>query len=342
MAHGFRNLGVNTTFASKRELAWHKLGKVVDAMTSAEAIKLGGMDFEVALAPIYLGVSPLQLEETFEYKKVIRDGNDKDVKFFQSVHFPTSFGTYRTDNNIPFGIVGSRYEVIQNFEAFDFFDSIIGAGHAEYETVGALGDGEKVFITAKMPSKLLVNKEEIDKYLLLTMAHDGTSSIQALFTPVRVVCNNTLSAALNGATNKIAIRHTKNAREKLENAKKLLGIAELQSKYMEQAFNVLAKTELTESQIIDVICNSFGFSSDEDGRLSTKAFNVLEKVMEYHDRGIGQEGIQGTGWGVYNAITGYQQNVQTYRDANLEFNSINNDTVARVRQKALNELLAFI
>jgi phage/plasmid-like protein (TIGR03299 family) len=339
MAHNFKNLGKNTTFVSRKELPWHRLGKVVDAMTSAEAIKLAGMDFNVALAPLYAGVSPLTIEESFEYPTVIRDKKKKDVILLNSREVLTNFATYREDTNQIFGVVGSRYEVVQNFEAFDFFDSIIGEGHASYETAGAFGNGEKIFITAKLPSKLIVKKEDIDKYLLLTMAHDGSGSIQAMFTPIRVVCNNTLSLALASSRNKVTIRHTKNARTKLDTAAQILGIVKKQTEDLSLIFNKFADERLTDIQIMDTIKASFNFAEDDEGRLSTRAINTLNDVLEYHEVGVGQENIRGTKWGVFNAVTGYQQNGQTYKNVETQFDSLYNKQAASIRQNTFQNLL---
>lgn len=343
MAHGFRDLGRNTTFATRDVLAWHKLGKVVDAMTSEEAIVLGGMDFEVGLAPVYAGV---QIETDMLKVRgtdiAIKEQIESQTQFRLGKELPNNFATYRTDTNDVFGVVGKRYTPVQNTDAFAFFDSIIGEGHAKYETVGALGNGEKVFITAKMPNKLIVNKEDIDKYLLLTMAHDGSGSVQAMFTPIRVVCNNTLSCALNSTSNKVAIRHTKNALNRLDLAKQVLGIAERQSTSMEEVFNAFAKVQMNDEDLKSYFRDTFNIQPMEDGKLSTKGSNILENVLKYHEIGIGQEGIRGTAWGAFNAVTGYQQNVQNYRDANVQFESINNKAAANVRQKAFNNLLTLV
>lgn len=333
MAHGFKDLGSKTTFATKKQLAWHKLGKVVDAMTSKEAIVLGGLDFEVGLAPLRALLST----------DTIRIGMQDHVALNDMPKVPNNFATYRKDTNHVFGVVGSRYEVIQNIEAFEFFDSIIGEGHAKYETVGALGNGEKVFLTAKIPEKMLVGKEHIDKYLLFSMAHDGTGSIIIMFTPIRVVCNNTLSAATNFSTNKVSIRHTKNARNRIEDAKTVLGIVHRNGLRLEEVFNQMTKVKMHEQEIGELVIKSFGFvPDDKTNEFSTKTKNKFKDIMDFHESGVGQELIRGTAWGAYNAITGYQQNVQTYRNDNSEFDSIFNKGSANIRQKAFNELVTLL
>jgi phage/plasmid-like protein (TIGR03299 family) len=103
-----------------------------------------------------------------------------------------------------------------------FFDAIVGGGGILYETAGALGKGERIFIIAKLPDYINVgNNDLIEQYLFFTTSHDGSGSITAAFTPVRIVCNNTLNAALRKQSNSIKIRHTVNAKERLEEAHKL-------------------------------------------------------------------------------------------------------------------------
>ncbi len=301
MGHGFNNMGRNTTFATRKEKAWHGLGRVVDSMTSEEAMIAGGLDFEVGLAPMYARIK--EFSETPSGLYIAKN----DLNFVSS-----NFATYRTDTEEVLGVVGSRYEPVQNTEAFKFFDEIIGEGHAEYETVGALGNGEVVFLTAKIPGDMVVAKENIDKYLLLTMSHDGTSSIQAMFTPIRVVCNNTLSIALKG-TNKVSIRHTKNAKRRLDEAASLLGIVKRQSENLTEYFQYLNTKKVNDEDADLIFRKAFNIRPQEDGRLSTRSANKLNLIMNAYQYGIGQENIVGTAWGVYNGVTCYLQNHANYK-----------------------------
>lgn len=335
MAHGFIDKGSRTTFVSKKELAWHRLGVTVDAMTSAECMVLAGLDFEVALAPLYSPVGEFLTVEQSKTKSLALRDTDRGLK--QAIVVPNAYATYRTDTNVAFGTVGNRYEVVQNLEAFDFFDEIIGQGHAAYETAGALGNGETIFITAKLPSKLVVRKEDIDKYLLFTMSHDGSGSIKVMFTPIRVVCNNTLSAALTGRE-KVTIKHTKNARERLDLAPTLLGITKNASENYEKVFDRFTRVAIDDEEVENFVDKIFKFDYEELSDLSTKSLNKRNAILEYYETGVGQAGIQGTLWGAYNMVTGYLQN-GVDKKAEAQFTNEFLKTNADIRANAMKELL---
>lgn len=346
MAHNLNFKNGVASFASKKEVAWHGLGTVVEAMTSAEAIQLGGLDFEVEKRPIYINSTSNYSFEDAKQKlninrKLVKDGEGGLKSLYsENLIIPNQYATVRTDLDIPLGIVGSKYEVIQNSEAFDFIDSIIGQGVADYETVGALGNGETVFITCKLKESMVINKDLIDKYLLITMSHDGSSSIVVMFTPIRVVCNNTLSLALGTNNNKVTIRHTKNARDKMELAKKVLGIVDIQSNTYQEAFGNLFNTKVSDPEAKFIIERAFKLERDvQTQELSSRGQNVLDTVFTYYQEGIGQVEIIGTGYGVFNAITGYLQNVKEYKSDDLKFKNTFLGTGLETRNIAYNLLI---
>lgn len=350
----FKSNGV-ASFASKQQPAWHGLGTIVDAMTSKDAIVLGGLDFIVEKRPLLVtSTEEIPIEEgknhevinrTIESRTIYTGEHGENAKqvrkaiYRPMLQVPDKFATVRTDNNQPLGIVGSRYHVIQNSEAFDFIDSIIGEGVADYETVGALGQGETVFITCKLKAEMIINKDLIDQYLLITMSHDGSSSITVMFTPIRVVCNNTLSAALEGKKNKVIIRHTRNAKQKLELSKQLLGIVDKSSLNYQEVFNKLSKQLVFDGEAQHVIAYSLGIDIKCPEGISTRAENIFNSAWQYYHEGLGQKDIVGTGWGVYNGITGYLQNVKEYSSSELKFKNTFLSSGADARTTAMNQLL---
>lgn len=156
----------------------------------------------------------------------------------------------RTDTDTVLGVVGKDYHIVQNRDAFSFFDSIVGGDGILYETAGALGNSERIFITAKLPDYIRVGKDDlIEKYLFLTTSHDGSGSITAAFTPIRIVCANTLNAAMQSKTNTVRIRHTSNAKDRLEQAHKVMGISDQLGANLEEVFNYWSRTSIKDQEV---------------------------------------------------------------------------------------------
>lgn len=296
--------------------AWHGLGEIVEkAMTSEEAIKLGRLDYDVVTVPMFVNVEGVE-------------GN---------IEVPEKFATMRTDKNTVLGVVGNRYKVVQNRDAFSFFDEIVGKGCAMFETAGVLGKGERIFVTAKMPEVIRIagTDDLTEVYVMLTSSHDGSGSVIAAVTPVRVVCQNTLNAALRNTVSRVAIRHTTSAKSKLEEAHKLLGISHKYVTEVNEMFNVLAKKSVTDAQVKDLVEKLFKSEKDD----STRIKNIREAVMTSYFSGIGQNQIIGTAWGAYNGITHYLDHVQNYKTGDVKFDSLMNGASAKIANEAFQTLI---
>src|SRR4030095_15906204 len=239
MAHNinFNEQTGKHSFFSVKEKAWHGLGQIVqDYPTSTEALQFAGLDYEVTKEDIYTSYNC--------------DGQPMDF----TKRIKTHFATIRKDTGDVLGVVGKDYEIVQNKDAFTFFDSIVGGDGIQYETAGALGKGERIFITAKLPDYIKVGNDDlIEQYLFLTTSHDGFGSITAAFTPIRIVCNNTLNAAFRNCSNSIKIRHTSNVKERLEQAHKVMGISYKLSEYLQTSFNQWSKVRISDKQVLKLI-----------------------------------------------------------------------------------------
>jgi len=312
MAHNinFNEQTGQHSFFSVKEKAWHGLGQIVEEYpTSKEALQFAGLDFNVVKMP---NIHRLQ------------DGTETISK--------NSFFTYRTDNGAILGDkVGTDYSIVQNRDAFSFFDAIVGGDGMQYETAGALGNGEKIFITAKLPGYIKVgNDDYIEKYLFLTTSHDGSGSITAAFTPIRIVCQNTLSAALRNSSNTIKIRHTASAEERLKVAHKVMGISNSMADELDGIFNQWAKVRITDKDVMKLIQQAMAPSREvikslQTGEeLSTVFKNICDNAFMYAMASPTQqtETTKGTLFGAYNAITGYFQNVKEYKDDEAKVKSI--------------------
>jgi phage/plasmid-like protein (TIGR03299 family) len=138
---------------------------------------------------------------------------------------------------------------LQNHEAFEFFDPIVGGGEAIYHTAGALGEGERVWILAKLPGEIRVIGDDIThNFLLLSNSHDGNSDVQIKFTPIRVVCENTLTQALREGPS-LRIAHTRDVRERLRLAASMLNAIKVRFSELEGVFSRMAEDRMDQSRM---------------------------------------------------------------------------------------------
>ena len=332
------------SFFSVKEKAWHGLGQIVqDYPTSAEAIKHAGLDYEVEKSPIYTkGSGIIQVSEGI----VIQD---------TEIEVPDYFANIRTDNNTVLGVVGKDYHIVQNKDAFSFFDSIVGGESGIlYETAGALGQGERIFITAKLPNYIRIGSSDdvIEKYIFLTTSHDGSGSITAAFTPIRIVCQNTLNASLRNMSNVVRIKHTAGAKQRLNDAHKVMGLANSMTAQMDGIFNRWAGIRVKDSEVRKLIqlalCpNKETYNLLKKGaedELSTMFKNTVDDAFAYAMMNDTQqlETTKGTLFGAYNAVTGYFQNVRNYKDSEAKLKSIVLGGTAQAKgQEAFNLCTAF-
>ncbi len=267
------------------ETPWHSLGTKLDKpATSEEALQAARLDFTVA---------KFQLQTT---------GNGLPVE--------SHFATVRTDTMQILGVVGSRYEPIQNKDAFTTFDALVGEGEAIYHTAGALGKGERIWLLAKLPDYIRVNGNDIvEKYLLLVNSHDGSSTVRVKLTPIRVVCENTLSLALSGAEQEVHIRHTLNAKEKLKEAHEILGLTNKLYIQLDAIFNRMSEMKVEQPTLTEYVKTVFPGNPNSKDQSWVK--KIHDTVLELAESGEGAEMTRGTLWGAYNAVTEY---VDHYRN----------------------------
>ena len=337
MAHNLNfsdSLGRHSFFSVKQN-AWHGLGAIVqDYPTSSEAIRLSGLDFTVAKG---------------RHKQEFPSGRSTKAK--------NSFFTYRTDTEQVLGEnLTADYHIVQNGEAFAFFDSIVGGGEGiKYETAGALGDGERIFITAKLPDYIRVghSNDIIEKYLFLTTSHNGKSGIRAAFTPTRIVCQNTLNAAMANCEMAVSFYHTADVHLRLKHLAKVMNLVDTRTSDLQELFTDWSKTRITDEHVLKLVQMAMApdietMSMLEKGlykETSTRYRNTVEKVYEYAMSSETQqmETTKGTVFGAYNAITGYYQNVCDFKSNETKVKSIIYGGLAQQRtQKAFDLCTGYV
>jgi|SRR5579872_1305796 len=262
-------------FASKP--AWHGLGDVLDHAPDGATMR-----------------RKAHLEWSVEMQEVQTAGG---------VKIPDTFATVRTDTGAVLGVVGSRYQIVQNSDAFDFLDSLLQDGVMKYESAGALRGGRIVWALARLPSvDEIAEGDNSLRYVLFTTSHDGSASIHAIPTSVRVVCANTLRIATAGD---IGFRHTGNVASKLEEARRYLSQFDSEFTLYRDKARILAQRRYTPAQAKEYINTLFPeVSAEESKRGHTIRENRVEEVRQnFANNRQRLPSISGSFWALFNAVT---------------------------------------
>jgi phage/plasmid-like protein (TIGR03299 family) len=264
------------------ERPWHGLGtELKEAATAEQAIVAAGLDWEVEKRRVFL---PGNVEAT-GFKAVVRQ-----------------------DTGDILNILRNDFTPVQNRVAFNFFDEIVGGGQAIYHTAGALGKGQRVWILAKLPGDIIIEKgdgkDSIEKFLLLANGHDGSLALRMMFTPVRVVCQNTLSTALGqGGANGVYLRHSENIEGRAAEARRTLGIAlkcydDFGAKANQLADIKIASKIKLYDYIDECLPQRKGEKPEKQIERRNNVFNLFEGAATNN---VGRVG--GTWWAAYNSVT---------------------------------------
>lgn len=278
-------------FAYQGSTPWHKLGKRVPSMTDPlMALQAANLDWNVNRQPIFLASGSV---------------------------VPDYYAMVRDVDSMSLGVVGSRYTEIQNRDAIMVLESACQRHGVTIETLGALGNGSQVFALARLPvDTKVLDGDDVRGYFLLKWAHDGSASLDAFGTPIRVVCQNTLSMALsNGKAQIIKLRHTASAPERLEQADKLVATMIDAMQQTGKTFTAMAQQRMTAQQVLAFVESVF--PTPKDNKVSTNLQNRRDAVLDLVKVGMGAEmaGARRDGsttvWGAYNAVTEYVDHVRT-------------------------------
>lgn len=259
---------------------WHGLGQELVAGADLETWKeSSGMDWDILSGP---------------------------VKFNSDGTFPQYNVLYRSDDHEPLSIVSSKYKVVQPGEVLEFFKDLVGANGFELTTAGTLFGGKRFWALASIGQEAcVVGKDKVGGYLLLSSSCDGTLATTARFTTVRVVCNNTLSMAINDQKAEVTVGHRSHFNP--TTVKDQLGIAkDAFADFMKEA-RLLSKIKLSEVEagaFVDSLLVDTKTIYKEDATQSRQYKKILEL---FNGQGIGADlsGAKGTAWGLVNAVTEY-------------------------------------
>jgi phage/plasmid-like protein (TIGR03299 family) len=306
-------------FSGNGVVPWHGIGTVLDGvLTSEDAIREARLDWQVEQTPVY-------------------SANN------WAAPIPGYMANVRSDTGEVLGIVGEKYRVAQNRDVFAFADELIGTNKVKctYETAGSLWNGRRVFMLVNMPKGRIVGDEYLP-YLCISNAHDGASSLLALLVGIRVVCANTLQAALRSAKRKISIRHLSGMEIRKEEALKTMGAASKYFHDLEVFASELAGKKVNIGKVLDKLFPASKAMSTRQVKSNREVKELIKNILRQKDD---LQNFKGTAWGAYQAISDWRSNAEpkrrtaTYADNKMAL-FLDGDPVLKEAQDIILELAA--
>lgn len=324
-----------------RAVPWHGFGTKVDGLqTAADAIVSAGLAWPVEQKPLFV-------RDVTNPKGTIKkvDGKVANIRM--------------SDGKV-LGLVSPSYKVVQNVDAFAMADAIVESGEAKYETAGSLRGGKVVFLSMEIPKHVKVPGDDGEHrpYLLVTNGHDGTMALRAMVTLIRVVCMNTLTAALGSHSAEIRLRHTSGVTERVEEAQRTLGLTYAYLDEFEQTAARMLLTKLGDKDVLRAITTLFPIKDVNPAKLSAAELTRVlaneknltsqaAKVLRLYQTSDNIANVRGTGWGLYNAVaegldyaTGYRSREDS-AEGNRATAILLGGAAAKTKQKAADLILKY-
>ena len=299
-------------------LPWHGEGNPIadsELYNIKSGIKTAGMDWEVDLKSLF----------TQEGEKV------------------THRACYRKSDNKILGIVGPRWTPVQNWDMFNWFQPMLDAKVAKLHTAGSLCGGTKVWVLAQLdiPNIEIVKNDPVSPFMLLANSHDGSMAVRAGFTPIRVVCTNTLMAAVSSvASQLIRIRHSSKVLDNMDKVRDIMDLAKQEFVATAEQYKVLASRQIHQGDLRKYVKILLDVENVSDAELPKKTTNIMDEMFKLVDSGMGQDNplVRGTWWAAYNGINEYL-NYAKGRTVSNRMDSLWFGTGATMNAKALETAL---
>lgn len=334
-------------FATARQHAWHRLGQVLpDAMTAEQALEAAHLaGWDVRKVPEFAHVPATITEDGVQEAVSLETGKFSTIRTNPITGQPEVLG----------GGLGPNYTVIQNEAHAELLNTLVDESGAHFETAGALGNGATVFLSMKLPQHIDIQGHDgmdtTDLYLVASNSHDGTSAFRLMVTPVRVVCQNTLSAALRSSKNRFSIRHTSGAGKNLQIVREALGMTFRYVEDFTTQAQFLADRDLDVPKAESIVRDVFGFpqgvdaitkQSERSQTIQAKRVSAITRL--WTDAGTNQN-LRGTAYGLYNAVVEYMDHFAPVQGADGDLaraQRVAAGDVTRVKDTAFEKVLAAV
>ena len=306
---------------------WHGLGNQLATQQPLEVwMREAGMDWEIRETPV-------------------RFISSEAGALGQISSFPDQKVLFRSDNQAPLSVVSNRFKVVQPREVLEFYRDLTERSGFELETAGALKGGRKLWALARTgQTGSLAGNDQTNGYVLLATACDGTLATTAQFTSIRVVCNNTLAVALNGAAQAVKVRH--NTTFDAQAVKKQLGISVSAWDDFMYRLKTLSERHITRKTAEKVMRSVFTDVNYSSGDMLVKPNEqAMKKAMALYDgagRGAELPSAKNTAYGLLNAVTEFVDHERRARSTDNRLDSAWFGKGAQIKQRALSQTLELV
>lgn len=278
--HNIETINGKAQMAYAGEVPWHGLGTKVPAdLTSTQMLEAAGLDWKVSKIPAFADVNGVSID--VGHSALVRDLDSKILD-----------------------VVSNDWNPVQNEEAFEFFNDFVMAGDMEMHTAGSLQEGKIVWALAKVKDSFSLFKgDQVDSYLLFTNFHKYGCSVDLRFQPIRVVCNNTLTLALDSKVDRM-VKMSHRRKFNPDKVKEMLGIAkEKMQEYRERA-EFLGSTMASNDNLALYFKNVFPVTgAPKDGKVPKDMSRNATQAMNVMETQPGSEFAPGSWWQAYNAVS---------------------------------------
>ncbi|MFJ6841388.1 DUF932 domain-containing protein [Streptomyces griseoluteus] len=291
--HGLDSRADGTIALYASSPAWHGLGQIIPGGTTDidEVLRLGGLDFTVATVPAL-----------YRWDGELHEHADR-------------FHTLREDTGAALGVVGRRYEPIQNRTGFEFLQELVGRYDVVWESAGVIKGGKRVFISIRLPEGVTIDADGINDLVVPHVAvmndHTGSGTFQCVVTPWRPVCGNTERFAVRDAVTRWAVRHTAGAVDQIKEARRTLGLSVQYFEKFAAEETALARTDIAVQDFHKVIAELWPLDDDAtDAKKNNAAARIgsLDAIFRTETDRVGR-----TAYAAERAITGYLDHVMPRR-----------------------------
>lgn len=278
-------------FVTRGEPAWHRLGTVMPAdedLTTADALRIAHLaNWNVRVVEFDALVDGMRL-----------DVPNKRLSIRDNPFTPGQVDVL--------GVVGGRFTPFQNEQAFAFADNLIDA-NVPWETAGSLDEGRRVFGSFILPREIVIDEEGandvVKNYLVVSNGHDGSQAVEAMITPTRVVCQNTLRIARRDAKSSWKVRHTASVEGRVAEAQQALKISYAYLDKFEEEAKMLYQTAMTSAQFFDIVTDLYPAPDEDKKGANTRWEKKVDLLGDLFLNSPTQANIAGTAWAGLNAMT---------------------------------------